>query len=71
MATVAQNLQTAYEQVAARLVEVTVSANPDYSIAGRSISKGAYLSQLTQQLAELKKAIAMESGPFEVRSRGI
>lgn len=74
MATQAANqasLQTAYEQVIARIVEVTASANPDYSIAGRSFSKGAYLAQLTQQLKSLKEAIAIESGPYEIRSRGV
>jgi hypothetical protein len=69
MATLAQNLATAREQIAARIVDITATPKPDYSIDGESISWGAYLTQLTQQLEALDKAIQRSDGPFEVRTR--
>jgi peptidoglycan hydrolase-like protein with peptidoglycan-binding domain len=74
MATDAANrtsLDTAIAQTIARIVEVTASANPDYSVAGRSISKGAYLAQLNQALKELRETRQQFDGYFEVRTRGI
>ena len=68
---VATDLQTAYEQTVTRIKEVTASNNPDYSVAGRSYSKGAYLTQLLQALKDIKTAIQVEDGPFEVRSRSV
>lgn len=66
------DLETARDQIAARIVEVTASANPDYSVGNRSISKGAYLAQLMDSLAKLEDAILRAdqttNGPFEIRT---
>lgn len=69
MPTALENLQTARDQIAARIVEVTASANPDYSVGGRSISKGTYLTQLGAELERLEKLIQRLGGPYEIRTR--
>lgn len=71
MATYAEQLTTARDQIMARIVEVTASANPDYSIDGQSVSKAAYLSTLTAQLEPINTALQMADGGFEIRSRGV
>jgi len=71
MATRAQQLDTAIDQIIARIIEVTASPNPDYLIAGRSISKSAYLATLDAQLITLEEARQRADGAFEIRSRGI
>ncbi len=63
------DLTTARDQVAARIKEITASANPDYSEDGASYSKAQYLVILVQRLQELQKAIQVLSGPFLLRSR--
>ncbi len=69
MATEAENLDTAIANVTARLVEVTASAKPNYSVDGESYSWAEYLTVLNAQLFELKKARQRADAPFEVRSR--
>lgn len=71
MATLAENLATSIAQVGERIVEVTASANPDYTVGGRTISKGTYLTQLVAQLELLKQAQQRAGGPFVVTSRGV
>lgn len=70
MASRAENLDAIIDQTVARIKEVTASQNPDYSVAGRSISKGAYLATLTDQLFKLEQARQRADGPFEVRTVG-
>ncbi len=65
------NLDTAISQVIQRIVDVTASANPDYSINGRSFSKASYLATLSGQLNVLRKARQEADGAFEVRSQGV
>lgn len=67
----AANLDTAIDQVVARIAEVTASAAPDYSIDGVSISKASYLQTLTGQLLALEQARQRADGAFEVQSLGI
>ena len=71
MATRAQNISDALDNIAARIKEVSESANPDYSVGGRSISKGAYLSQLMEALAQLRTQEQTLSGPWEVKTRSV
>lgn len=70
MATAAENLETAITQITARIVEVTASAQPDYSDQGRTISRGTYLTQLQQSLKELLDLRAKTGGPYMVVSQG-
>ena len=71
MATYAENLATIRDQITARIIEVTASANPDYSVDGQSVSKAGYLATLTSQLESINKALQMADGGFEIRSRGV
>ena len=71
MATRAQNISDAIDNITARIAEVTASTNPDYSVGGRSISKGAYLSQLIDALALLRVQEQTLSGPWEVKTRSV
>lgn len=59
--------------IRARILEVTASANPDYSVGGRSISRGAYLSQLKDSYKEILalRQQADNGGAWEVRGYGI
>lgn len=70
----ADDLQTILSQITTRITQVTASNNPDYSIAGRTISKGAYLSQLIAARKEIKAALQAagdEGDAWEVRGVGI
>ena len=57
-------------QLEDRIAAVTASNNPDYSVAGRSISKAGYLSQL---MTAYEKALVFRQsadGAWSVDSRG-
>lgn len=71
MATRAENLQTALNQIALRIAEVTAEKKPSYSVDGESVSWETYLATLIDKQEALEKALARASGPFEVRSRGL
>ena len=71
MPTAAEKLVTARDQVLDRIIEVTASAGPDYTIDGQSVSKGTYLKQLAESLREYNLLIQQLGGPFEVRSEGV
>lgn len=70
MATALENINTAIDQITARIVEVTASQQPDYSIDGQSVSKGSYLTQLQSTLSEFLTLRQRLQGPFMVVSRG-
>ena len=69
MATYAENLTTARDQIAANLVSMTASPKPTYSIDGESYSWGELFQLYTNQLSVLNAAI--DAGdPAEVISYG-
>ncbi len=68
MATARENLQTARDNVALRIKQITESPKPSYSIDGKSVSWTEYLDMLLRQFRELE---ALANGPFEVRSRAV
>lgn len=70
MATRAANIQTALDQVAVLLVELTVDPKPDYSVDGKSYSWASYFSMLVDKQESLQKALANASGPYEISTRG-
>lgn len=70
MATNAENLQTALDNVAAQLADVTANPKPTYSVAGRSVSWGEHFNNLQKAYADLKNLLIQEQGPFMVRVRG-
>lgn len=71
MATYAQNLATARDNICARIAEITASPNPDVNIDGQSVSKGTYLTQLTGQLDQITKLLQTAGGPWEIKTRGV
>jgi uncharacterized coiled-coil DUF342 family protein len=71
MATAQENMITARNQIAERIVELTASLNPDYSENGESVQNSAYLDSLMRQLEKIEEIIQAMGGPFEQRARGI
>lgn len=70
MATYLQNLTTIRANITARLVEVTDSPKPNYTVDGESYSWADYVDMLMRQLEALDKRIQAASGPWEVRTLG-
>ena len=70
MPTAAQNVQTAIDNVAAQLVEITANPKPTYSIDGQSVSWTEHYRALLQTFKDLVALQQMIGGPFEVRSIG-
>lgn len=70
MATELENLQTVRDQLVARLIEVTATRNPNYSVDGESYSWESYTEMLTRQIDMIEKHMQRAEGPFEVRSYG-
>ncbi len=64
MATVQEHLQTARDNYAQQLAELSDPAKrrPSYTIAGRSVQWQQYQEFLLKQIKELDKSIAEESG---------
>lgn len=62
------DLATARNQMAARLVEITTTPKPSYNIDGQNISWTAYQKMLMEGIANLKAQIAAEEGPYEVET---
>ncbi|MES2342315.1 MAG: hypothetical protein V4597_11600 [Pseudomonadota bacterium] len=67
----AQNLDVAIDNVVARILEVTSSPKPNYTLDGEQYEWSDYLDMLNRQLLVLEQARQRADGPFEVRSRGI
>jgi hypothetical protein len=70
MATVKENLITAREQIAERLVELTASLNANVSDQGRSVQLQSLLDSYVKQMADLDVLIARADGPWIVTSYG-
>lgn len=70
MATRAQNLDTAIDNLAAKIAEATANPKPNYSLDGESYSWESWLAMLMNQMEVLEKARQRADGPFEVRSFG-
>ncbi len=71
----ASNILIQIQQIGELIVEITASQNPTVSVAGRNIGKTEYLHELRDAQKDLMEqyqiALLIDSGPFEVRSRGI
>lgn len=70
MATEAENLRTAYDQIIEKILEVTANPKPDYSVDGQSVSWSAYYSMLMRLRQDLREALLQAEGPFEFHIRG-
>ena len=67
----ATDLQTAYNNLCARIADVTANPKVSYTIDGRTYNWTEYLAMLIQNRAPLKQAIQDELGPFEYSMRGV
>ncbi len=70
MASYADNLTTAKNNIAAQLAAMTLNPKPSYSIDGESVSWGEHFTNLTNQLLVIEQRLQMADGGFEVRSIG-
>jgi len=64
------DLKTARDQLVARIVEITASPKPSYTVDGQTVSWTAYLKELREGLRQLEEEIRRAEGPFEVRTQG-
>ena len=69
MPTNVDRIQTAITQVTERIVEVTSSMKPSYTIDGESYSHSEYLAQLTASLVALQQSIQVLGNPFQKITR--
>lgn len=65
MATVLENLQTAKENLAAKIAEVTLDPKPSYAIDGQSVQWESYLAMLINQQEKLNELINLLD-PYEI-----
>lgn len=63
------DLQTARDQIAGKIKEITTNPKPSYSVDGASYSWGEYLRQLTDGLQAVEEAIQRTEGAWQVTSR--
>jgi len=63
------DLNTAINQVAATIKDITLNPKPDYSVNGQSVSWASYLSMLTDQITKLQQAQQTLAGPYQRISR--
>lgn len=65
------NWDTIISQLETLILAVTASNNPNYSIAGRSYSKGDYLGQLMTAYEQAKARRQEADGAWQIDSRGV
>lgn len=66
MATEAENIRTALDNVARQLAEMTVDPKPSYSENGRSVSWGEHFNNLMTAQEKLLLALRKAEGPFTI-----
>ena len=66
---VLDDLNTAYQNLAKQLAQLTASPRPNYSVDGESYSWSEYFHMLNEQLLATEQAIQRATGPFQVSSR--
>lgn len=69
MATPAENLQTAYENICKIIADITASPKPNYNIDGQQIAWGDYLKMLLEQQKNLLAALN-GANPYEIHHQG-
>ena len=65
----ADDLITARDSAAARLVEVLSEKKPSYSVDGQSVSWTEYAAMLRETVKDLNAQIREADGPFEITHR--
>lgn len=71
MATRAENLDSAIDNVCRQLKDLTDNPKPSYSLDGESYSWSEHWAMLNRQLIDLEKSRQRADGPFEARTTGI
>ncbi len=71
MATRLENLETALDNIAAQIVDITENPKPDYSINGQSVSWSAHLNNLLNAQKILREQIQAEGGPVCAITQGV
>lgn len=64
----ASALETAFANVEAKLVEITASPKPDYTIDGKTVKWADYFRMLTQARKDLREQIIAEN-PYLFKSQ--
>lgn len=70
IATRADLLTTAINNIAQRLADITANPKPTYTEDGASYDWAGYFAMLTDKQLALEQALQRCDGPFEVRSMG-
>jgi hypothetical protein len=68
MPTILENIQTARENIAATLADITANPKPTYSVDGLSVSWADYFKMLTELDKSLRDAETMED-PYIIQSQ--
>ncbi len=71
MATMNENLTAALANYALRLVELSASPKPDYSLDGKSVSWTTYQRFILDSMDRIREQIRAEDGITEVVTRGV
>lgn len=71
MATEAENLQQARENIAARLEEILRSWKPSYAIDSQSVQHTEHMKALGEMIAFLRAETQESEGPYEIHQRGV
>lgn len=69
MPTPAERIRTAIDQVTQRIVEVTSTYKPTYTVDGESYSHESYLTSLTNSLEALNRNLQILEGPYQKITR--
>ena len=69
MASIVQNLETAYANYAVQLAAISANKKPSYSIDGESLTWTEYQQFIITQMETLRLAIQQAYGPFSRSSR--
>lgn len=69
MSAATDRIKVAIDQVSQRIVEVTATYKPTYSVDGESYSHESYLNSLTASLIALQTSLQALQGPYQKITR--
>jgi hypothetical protein len=65
------DFDTILAQLRARILAVTAANNVDYTVGGKTVSKGTYLTQLRESYRELLNLRQDADGAWQIEARGV
>lgn len=68
---VVADLQATYEQLAARLTELSAGGLSAYTVDGQTVDRAAEMAAIMERMKTLKELMQMEESPFEVVTFGV